>query len=272
VNPQLFWTWSISLVIMILGPLALASWFWSRFRPSLRAFALGATVFAVFQLVLRLPLTSLIGRLLGDTIKSGAPLYLYLTGMAFSAGLFESVGRWAGYRWVFPPRLPYDWKHAVAYGIGHGGFESMVLVGGLSLLNLVQGAALLRLSPDQLQSQFSGDTLAKIMSARELFLNMAWYEPLLAAVERIATVPFHIAMSLMVLLVFTRGQLRWLWYAVILHGLADLTAVLMMQRFRATPWVVEAAVGLWGIASVWYILRRYREEQRAIQDTGEIAA
>ena len=63
-----------------------------------------------------------------------------MIGMAFSAGLFESVGRWAGYRWLFPPRLPYDWKHAVAYGIGHGGFESAIFVGAMSLLNFCRAA------------------------------------------------------------------------------------------------------------------------------------
>ncbi|MHB1317909.1 MAG: YhfC family intramembrane metalloprotease [Anaerolineae bacterium] len=255
-------TWGIALVIMILGPVALGSWFWARYRPNPRAFVLGAAIFLISQLLLRLPLTGWITQQLGASIQQGVPFYLYLTGMAFSAGLFESVGRWAGYRWLFPPRLPYDWTHAVAYGIGHGGFESAVFVGGLSALNFIQGTALANMSPEQMQGQFSGDVLSQALQAREIFSQLAWHEPLLAAVERMATMPFHIAMSLLVVLIFTRGQLRWLFYAILLHGLADLTTVLLNQAFTESPWVVELGVLAWGVAALWYIRRRY------IDDTG----
>jgi uncharacterized membrane protein YhfC len=264
-------TWGIALVIMILGPVALGSWFWARYRPNPRAFVLGAAVFLIAQLLVRLPLTGWITQQLGPSIQQGLPFFLYMTGMAFSAGLFESVGRWAGYRWLFPPRLPYDWAHAVAYGIGHGGFESAVFVGGLSALNFVQGIALTNMTPEQMQSQFSGDILAQALQARQVFAGLAWHEPLLAAVERMATVPFHIAMSLLVMLVFTRGQLRWLLYAIILHGLADLTAVLLNQAFSATPWVVELGVLAWGAAGLWYIRRRYSEEQSQLSPLFEDA-
>lgn len=121
----------------------------------------------------------------------------------------------------------------------------------------------------QVQEQFSGDTLAQVMDARQLFAGLAWHEPLLAAVERLATVPFHIAMSLLVLLVFTRKQIRWLFWAILLHGLADLTAVLLNQAVGDTPWLVELGVLAWGLAALWYILRRYRQdraEQQTIQE------
>jgi len=262
-------TWGIALVIMILGPVALGSWFWARYRPNPRAFVLGAAVFLIAQLLVRLPLTGWITQQLGPSIQQGLPMFLYMIGMAFSAGLLESVGRWAGYRWLFPPRLPYDWKHAVAYGIGHGGFESAIFVGAMSLLNFLQGSALTAMTAAQVQEQFSGDTLAQVMDARQLFAGLAWHEPLLAAVERLATVPFHIAMSLLVLLVFTRKQIRWLFLAILLHGLADLTAVLLNQAVGDTPWLVELGVLAWGLAALWYILRRYRQdraEQQTIQE------
>lgn len=255
-------TWSLALVVMILGPIALGSWFWSRYRPNPRAYVLGAVVFLVAQLVLRLPLVGRITQQLGDSIAQGLPMYLYMVGMAFSAGLFESVGRWAGYRWLFPPRLPYDWKHAVAYGIGHGGFESAIFVGGMSLLNFLQGNALTAMTAEQVREQFSGETLAQVMDARQLFAGLAWHEPLLAAVERLATMPFHIAMSLLVLLVFTRKHIRWLFYAILLHGLIDLTAVLLNQAVGQTPWLVELGVLAWGTAALWYIVRTYRQDHR----------
>ena len=53
----------------------------------------------------------------------------YLIFLGFTAGLFESVGRWVGYKWWFRNSLPYDWAHGVAFGIGHGGIEAVALVG-----------------------------------------------------------------------------------------------------------------------------------------------
>jgi uncharacterized membrane protein YhfC len=257
-------TWGLALVIMILGPIALGSWFWARYRPRPRAFVLGAIVFIVAQLLLRIPLAGWITQRLGSTIQQGTPFVLYLIGMAFSAGLFESVGRWAGYRWLFHPRLPYNWTHAVAYGIGHGGLESAVFVGGMSLLNFIQGLAITNMTPEQVQSQFTGDSLRQVIDARQVFANLAWHEPLLAAFERVAVMPFHIAMSLLVLLVFTRKQARYLLYAIVLHGMADLTAVMLNQRFGDMPWVVELGVMAWGLAGLWYIRRRYLEEKQQL--------
>jgi len=263
-------TWSIALVIMILGPVALGSWFWARYRPNPRAFLLGAAVFLVAQMLVRLPLTGWITQQLGASIQEGTALLLYTIGMAFSAGLFESVGRWAGYRWFFPPRLPYDWKHAVAYGIGHGGFESAVFVGGLSAANFVQALVLTGMSEEQIKSQFPLEAFAQAMQAREAYAALSWHEPLLAAVERMATVPFHIAMSLVVLLVFTRQQYRWLVLAIVLHGLVDLMAALLSRTFSQSPWIVELVIVAWGLASLWYIRWRYVREQQEML-TPEVA-
>ena len=200
-------TWSLALIVMILDR---SRWVpvLVRYRPTPGRTSWGRCLFGG-QLVCACRWSVRITQQLGDSIQQGLPMYLYMVGMAFSAGLFESVGRWAGYRWLFPPRLPYDWKHAVAYGIGHGGFESAIFVGGMSLLNFLQGNALTAMTAEQVQEQFSGETLAQVMDARQLFAGLAWHEPLLAAVERLATMPFHIAMSLLVLLVFTRKQIRW---------------------------------------------------------------
>jgi len=206
---------------------------------------------------------------LGDAVSQGTPLILYLAGLAFSAGLFESCGRWAGYRWFFRPRLPYDWAHAVAYGIGHGGFESAVYVGVMSALSFVQGIALTSMTPEQLANSASGDTLTQALQAREMFAQMTWDQPLLAAVERIGTVPLHIALSLVVLQVFTRKQPIYLLYAVLLHGLADSTAVMLNYVLKAPNWVTELGVLAWGAASVWYICHRYRQEQSSLLTTQE---
>jgi len=56
--------------------------------------------------------------------------------LALSAGVFEEVGRYVDYG-LFMRREPRTWSKAVMFGIGHGGLESAVPVGGLTLLGSV---------------------------------------------------------------------------------------------------------------------------------------
>jgi uncharacterized membrane protein YhfC len=251
-------TWSIALVVMILGPIVLASRFWRRFRVRPLAFAYGALAFVVLQGVRTLLLALFRTPLSNWASRGDAALIGYLVFLAFTAGLFESIGRWAGYRWLFPRRLPYDWAHAVAYGIGHGGIESVVLVGFASALSLVNALVLSAMPVEQLQSLYQGDMLNQALQARDTVMQLAWYEPLLAAVERIGTVPLHIALSLVVLRVFTGGGIRWLLVAILIHGLADFTTVYLSAVLEWPNWAVEASVLAWGAASLAYILWTYR--------------
>src|SRR5689334_5926286 len=45
-----------------------------------------------------------------------------LTGVAVTAGLFEEVGRYVGYRF-FMRREPKTWSKAVMFGLGHEGLD-----------------------------------------------------------------------------------------------------------------------------------------------------
>ena len=87
----------------------------------------GAAVFILFQLVTRIPLIQLV--LPGmdwykETIQSN--IWTYGLFLGFTAGLFEEVGRYLAFILILKN---LDWKNAVAFGIGHGGIEAILLVG-----------------------------------------------------------------------------------------------------------------------------------------------
>jgi uncharacterized membrane protein YhfC len=255
-------SWLVSIAVMVGWPIALAIWFKRRYRLGWRAFFYGALIFALFQLVTRIPLTQLISARLAPALKASPRLNaLYLIGLGFSAGLFESVGRWAGYRWLFRQRLPYDWQHGVAYGIGHGGIESIVLTGLVSISNLISAIHTTNASVEILQATYKGDLLASVLAARKSYLAMSWYEPLYGGLERLLTLPFHIALSLVVLLVFTRGHSRWLWAAVGLHGLVDTLAVMLTHVLGWPVWGIELVMAGWTAGSLWLILKLRGEGQ-----------
>jgi uncharacterized membrane protein YhfC len=83
------------------------------------------------------------------------------------------------------------------------------------------------------------------------------WAPLLGALERLWTIPLHVALSLVVLQVFRRGSMRWLWLAILAHALVDLVAagitpILQLSGMTALL-VPEAIVTLVGLLSLWVI-------------------
>src|SRR5579871_368416 len=126
-----------SIVFVIAYPIVLAIIAHRQLHVSWRYVGYGAIVFFLFQLATRVPAVQLIQAAIGPQLKaSPAMLWTWLVVLALTAGLFEEVGRYVGYR-VFMRREDKTWSKAVMFGIGHGGLESVVLVGGLMVLGLV---------------------------------------------------------------------------------------------------------------------------------------
>ena len=131
----------IATAFEILLPLALALYVSRRLHVRWRYFWYGVAVFAAVQLFTRVPLVYVLNNVLASQLKSSQTfLWTWLLMLALTAGLFEEVGRYFGYR-IFMGKEEKTWPKGVMYGIGHGGLESIVLVGLLSwafsLLNIL---------------------------------------------------------------------------------------------------------------------------------------
>jgi uncharacterized membrane protein YhfC len=244
-----------ALVFDIVYPLALgvlARW---RLGISWRYFGYGALIFVLFQLISRVPLTLAIQSLIAPQLQaSRAALIGWVAISALTAGLFEELGRYIGYRWLMK-REEKTWTKGVMYGLGHGGIESMLLVAGLLALTLIQVLALARADLSTLPLTPEQRTLAEQQLAA-IAAQPAWV-PLLGAWERMWTIPLHVALSVVVLQVFRRGSLRWLWLAILAHALVDLLAagaapILQLSGMPALL-VPEALITVIGLLSLWVI-------------------
>ncbi len=245
---------TVAVAFMILYPLVLAFIARRRLRVSWRYFGYGALIFFLFQLISRVPLVTILGTVLAPQLKS-SPVFLYawLIMLPLTAALFEEFGRYIGYRWLMR-KEEKTWDKAVMYGLGHGGLESIVLVGGLGLITLVNILVLSQINLNTLPASQHAQVVQQLATINA---QPVWY-PLLGAWERLWAVPFHVAMSVVVLQVFRRGQMRWLWLAVLLHTLLDLIAVMLPQLLGSgfnTTLLIEGIVALFGILSIWIIWR-----------------
>ncbi len=244
----------VSLAFVVAYPVVLAVVAHRRLHVGWRYLAYGASVFFVFQLATRVPAVQFIQASIADQLKASPTLmWAWLVVLALTAGLFEEVGRYLGYR-VLMRREEKTWSKAVMYGLGHGGFESIVLVGGMMLLGIIHlwsfaSGGFAQLPEDQ-------RTLAA-QQLQALNAQPGWIA-LLGAWERLWTVPLQVAFSVIVLQVFRTGKLVWLLWAVVGHALVDLVAVGLQQVLGAgvvSSLIIEGVIAVFGVLAVWTIWR-----------------
>lgn len=239
----------VSAAVALLGPVALALVARRRLRTSWLAWLAGAGTFFVFQLVLRVPWVAALSAALGPTLQ-GSPWRSagYIVFLSFTAGLFEETGRWVAYRLVWKDRTA---KNALMLGLGHGGFESMVLVGlsiGGSLflyVALSHGVALPLPEPARaaLTTQLSALTPLNALAG---------------GVERLSAMAMHVGCSLLVFQVFVRRQLRWLWLSMGVHTAMNIVGVLLAKH--AGVWISEGAMALFAAAAIAWTVHLLRTE------------
>lgn len=239
-----------STAVAIGAPLVAMAWLARRFNAPLAAFGWGALTFVISQLVLRfpwqLPLNTWLVKNYGqDQAVMGA----WLAVSALTAGLFEECGRAVMYAKLWRERSTLG---GVALGVGHGGLESIALV-GLSLLSMLviyvalANGLTLGLPPalePKLEAQFSALTFATA---------------LLGGVERLAALMLHVGCSLLVL-EFARGRgAKWLALSIATHAGLNLLVLALVKLVGA--WPAELTLLTLSASVLLLALRRSRATQ-----------
>lgn len=222
----------LAVTLALVLPLA-AGFLAARRLGTWRPVLLGAATFLVFQMLTRIPILQLVlPQFVDYTLFQFTQPLLYLLFLALTAGLFEEIGR----------RLVMGWwlkdapvAHAVAFGIGHGGIEAILLV-GINLLAIALTGAV----------PIAGNDL--------MFLP--------AGAERVIAMVFHICLSVMVWRSLKRGR-GWLVLAIGLHTLFNLLAGILALN-QVPVFYIELALALVTllllIFTVWSLRRdRVRE-------------
>lgn len=169
--------------------------------------------------------------------------YLYMLYGGLAAGVFEETGRYVAFRWLLRANRFPGRDTAVTYGIGHGGVESMLTLGlGYAALYLTSAAGE---NPALLADAVGAITPAVVMAAM---------------LERVSAMILHIALSCFVFLA-VRGKGQWTWFpfAILLHAMADMPAVLY-QRGVLPLWPVELWMLVVALFSLYSARKQYLEE------------
>ena len=168
-------------------------------------------------------------------------IWLYGLYGGLAAGLFEETGRLVAFRYILKNRR--DRLTSLAYGIGHGGIESILLVGLTMIANLSLGLA-----------YTSGAELsAEMMAMAESLVSTPAGMFLWSGFERLYAIAMHMALSVLVFAAVRTSRRRLYLAAILVHAGVDCAAVianachLPIAATELLLAVLTAAAALWAV-------------------------
>ena len=250
---------AVSMVVSVLIPLFFFWYFRKKKKADILPFFIGCAVFVLFALVLEQILHTVVLLLspAGQVIQENTVLLGIYGGLM--AGLFEETGRFLAFRTVLKKYCGKD-ENALMYGAGHGGAESVLLLGVTMISNLVLSVMINSGQTELLLAGLEGETKRQMETALSALSTVAAGDILLSGVERLAAVTLHIALSVLVWFA-VKQKGKWYLYplAILIHALVDFTAVLFKDAMPAA--LLELLVVVMSAAAAglaFYMWRKYR--------------
>jgi uncharacterized membrane protein YhfC len=258
---------SLNALLMIAMPLVLGVYLYRKLGSEWRIFGIGAMTFVVSQVFhipfnagLLAPWMALLG--LDPDVSIHLAIIAFLLGL--SAGLFEEIARYIVYKFYIKEARNRTWGNGLMFGAGHGGIEAIIL-GVLVVYGFVR---LFALKDANLEVLIPADQLEVVRAQVELYWSAPWYATILGAMERAATLCFHMSATLIVLQAFRRKNILWLFFAILWHTVVDAIAVFASQTwsiYLTEALIVGAGILALGIIFAFREAPNGSEEEKPIQ-------
>jgi uncharacterized membrane protein YhfC len=258
----------VTLALSILLPCAILLVLMKGRKGVFGVWVAGALGFIVPQLFIRIPVLQLLGTQPAYQQFGKNHPYLFVFLVALSAALFETIGRLVVLKVGLAKRLSY--MTGFTAGAGHGGIEAIYLVGLTYINNLVIS---LFINANRLSAIIPKDP-ALAENVRQQLVSTSPHLFLVAGVERLLTLPFHIALSIMLtLFIIKKHTAVGFLLVAVLHFIVDF-AVGILQVQGVALFVIEGLVFVVGLASLAVIIKlrpSFNEKQMIPADAGEQA-
>ncbi|MGN1119005.1 MAG: YhfC family intramembrane metalloprotease, partial [Oscillospiraceae bacterium] len=232
----------IMVVIGFAAPLAVGIVWKIKTKQPVTTMLIGAGTFFVFAIILEtLPKLVLFqtNNPVGQYVMSNPMLMMVIA--AALAGIFEETGRLAAYKLLLKKHR--ERLTAISYGIGHGGFEVMYLLGIASTQYIAYAVMINSGEFDAILAQVAAaapEQAAALEAIPQALSAVGWSSLVLALMERVSAMCLHISCSiLMFKAVNVKGKM-WLYpVAVLLHAGVDMFAALYQGGVITNLYVLE---------------------------------
>ena len=230
----------VGAVLAFVIPIAAVVIFKLKNRDALLPSALvGMVTFVLFAMILE----QIPGLIILPMLQSSTAAYIIYSALA--AAIFGETGRLAAYKTVMKNNLTT--KNAIMKGLGHGGFEMMVLL-GFSMISFAASATMV--ANDGLETAINalaaGDSGAidSIRAQLESFASFNFGNTALAVYERLLALTLNVCMSVLVFHAVTRpAQMKLYVLAVIFHTAFEALSEMYQLEIMILP-VITALTAL----------------------------
>lgn len=252
-----------SLILMAVGavlgiavPVCLAVWLMRKYRARLSTILIGAGTFIVFALVLE----SIMHQLVlkgpnGPAIMGNTLLFAVYGGLA--AGVFEETGRFLSMKFLLK-KEPSTALPGIAYGIGHGGAEMLIIFGITMISNLVVSALINAGLSGILFAKVPEDAAAQLQAQLNQLQTVGAGTLLIGLWERISALVLHLGLSMLVWVAVRKGG-KWLWLfpaAVALHAIVDAGVAMLQKSVGMVPLELIVSAEAVAVAAIGYMVAR----------------
>ena len=253
-----------TLLVSVGLPVVLGIMIYKKTHARVSSCFIGAGIFVVFALILEQILHAVVLGFTGTVIRDNIFLYALYGGLA--AALFEEMGRLVAMKYCMKKNL--DKGNALMYGVGHGGAESILIVGLVYVNNLITSVMIntggIQLTMAQLDPALQE---ASYQQLQQLW-RLPAYGFYLAGVERVSAVVLQICFSVLVYKSVKTRQKKSFAGAFLLHFLVDFVTVVTAGN-GVPSWAVELEVAVMTAVIAFGVAKIYRHDKNErIEETG----
>lgn len=248
---------AINALIGIVAPFLLAWWVVKKFKSGLKSVLTGAGVFVVFALILESVVHQIVLKGPHGPAIIGNTYYYALYG-GLMAGLFEETGRFLSMKLILKKESPAA-STGIAYGVGHGGIELLLLFGATMVSNIAISALINAGNLDLVLAGVPEANRAQVQTQLEGLQTLTVTTLLYGLWERVSAIILQVGLSIIVWTAVRKGG-KWLWLfpaAILLHALVDALAVIIsknagMLQTEIVVFALAIAVG----AAGWMLAKK----------------
>lgn len=220
-----------SVLVSVGLPVFLMLYWRKRTKAKVQFFFIGGGIFILSAMVLEQMCHMLVFGLAGDILQKNFLLASLYSGLA--AAVFEETGRFLAMKiFIRHKKYTVDNKSALMYGIGHGGAESILLVGIANINNLTTSVMLnsgaLAAQVEELEGNVKTQALQNIQQLVSTPASLFY----LAGIERIFAVILQIALTVLVYLGVKHAKKQMVFLAYLGHFLVDFLVVTISGKLN----------------------------------------
>ncbi len=248
---------AVTLIISVGLPIALMIFALKKLRSKFYPFLIGCGVMLVMALILESIVHNIVFSATGTAITGNIWILALYGGLM--AALFEETGRFIAMKFFMKKDL--NFPNGFMYGVGHGGFEAIALVGLTYIGNLSTSLMInngtfeqsLNLLPEETRELTVAQISALWTSGPDIFYA--------AGVERIAAIALQIGMSLIMYKAVKSGKLGLAMISFLIHFVVDFSVVVINAQLGA--WPCEIATLILSALAIVIALNLNKDEEKA---------